>query len=133
MKTVDRVARIVAVLLLCFAWSEGQAENFAPPAADGWYGGQVEGEVELVRIFVRMKDGSAVRIRMRDHQCWGGDIPSDFVDLGKVDNSASIAWLKKRVSPRSRLTEDALFALAAHDGDEVFEYFDQLISKSTAK
>ena len=133
MKTVDRIARFVAVLLLCFAWSDGQAETFAPPAADGWYGWQVEGEVDLVRIFIKMKDGSAVRIRMRDHHCWGGDIPSDFTDLGRIDNSASIAWLKTLVLPRSKLTEDALFALAAHDSDEVFEFFDQLISKSAAK
>ena len=131
MKTVDRIARIVAVLLLCVAWSDGQATDFAPPAADGWYSWQVEGEADLVRLFVKMKDGSVTRIRMKTHHCWGGDVPKEFEDLGQIDNSASIAWLKTQVAPRSNITEDALFALAAHDGDEVFEYFDQLISRSS--
>ena len=133
MKAVDRVARIVAVVLLFFAWSDGQAETFEPPSADGWYGWQVEGDVDLVRIFVKMEKGAPMRIRMHDHHCWGGDAPSDFKELGQIDNTRSIEWLKKQVMPRSRITEDALFALAAHDSDEVIEYFDQLISKSTAK
>lgn len=139
MRAVDRIARIVAVLLLCVAWSDGQAADFAPPAADGWYSWQVVGAGpsprpagdKLLRIYVRMSDGKTADIRMQTHHCWDGGAPKEFEDLGQIDNAASIAWLKSQVAPRSKITEDALFALAAHDGDEVLAYFDQLISRST--
>lgn len=133
MSTVDRIAPIVALLLLCFAWSDGQAADFAPPTDDGWYSWQVAGAEagQLLRIYVRMRDGRTADIRMQTHHCWDGGAPKDYEDLGRIDNPASIAWLKTQVVPRSNITEDALFALAAHDGDEVFDYFDQLISRST--
>ena len=132
MKAVDRFARIVAVLLLFVAWSDGQAAEFAPPAADGWYSWQVVGAEtgNLLRIYVRMRDGKTADIRMQTHHCWDGGAPQDFEDFGQIDNAASIAWLKTQVAPRSKITEDALYALAAHDGDEVIDYFDQLISRS---
>ena len=131
MKAVDRIARTIAVLLLFVAWSDSQAADFAPPTADGWYGWQVEGETQLVHLFVKMDDGEVTKLRMQTNHCWDGGVPKEFDDLGQIDNSASIAWLKTLVMPRSRITEDALFALAAHDGDEVFDYFDQLISQSS--
>ena len=137
MRVVDRIARIVAVVLLFITWSDTQAADFAPPSADGWYGWQVQGfeaaqrAGEPLRIFVRMRDGEAVQIRMQTHHCWDGGVPAEFVNLGEIDNAASFAWLKSQVMPRSKLTDDALFALAAHDGDEVFDFFDQLISRST--
>ena len=130
MKAVDRIARIVAVLLLSVAWSDGQATDFAPPTADGWYGWQVEGDVDLVQLFVKMDGGQAVKIRIQTNHCWDDGTPEEYEDLGQIDNSASIAWLKTLVIPRDKITEDALFALATHDGDEVIEYFDSLISSN---
>lgn len=122
MRFVDRIARTLAFVLLFAAWADSSAAEFAAPVDDGWHGWQVEGPQDPVRIYVRIKNGSPTRIRFRDDRCtWSqADEPTEFHDLGIVDNDASVAWLSDQVDVDSRVSEDAIAAISAHAGDAAF-------------
>ena len=130
MRFIDRTARALAFVLLFVAWTDsGAAEvaaptaNFVAPVADGWHGWQVEGSEDLVRIYVRINDGSPTRIRFRDsrHCTWNrAEEPAEFRDLGIVDNDVSATWLIHQVDADSRVSEDAIAAISVHTGDVAF-------------
>ncbi len=42
---------------------------------------------------------------------------SDIEDLGLIKNADSVSWLSAYIAPRSRLSEDAIAAIAGHAGD----------------
>ncbi len=119
MRYMDRLARALAFALLFVAWTNGGAEEFAVPTDDGWHAWRIQGESDLVRIYVRINDGSPTRIRFRGKACMM-DEPTDFQDLGVIDNEFSIAWLVEKVGADSRVSEDAIAAISAHAGDAAF-------------
>lgn len=127
MRRIDRIARVVVILLLLAAWSDGRAADFAPPTTDGWHGWTVEGRDKPLRIFVRMKGGSPTGMRLDNGHCYD-NMPAEFNDLGYVTNSKSIAWLKTVVASDTRLRQEALFAIVMHDGDDVLDYFDAIFN-----
>ena len=122
MRFVDRIARALAFVLLIAAWADSGAAEFAAPVDDGWHRWHVEGPQDSVRIYVRIKDGSPTRIRFSNSYCsWTrADEPTEFHDLGIVDNDASVAWLKDQVNADDRVSEDAIAAISAHTGDAAF-------------
>jgi hypothetical protein len=59
MRQLDRFARILAVVLLVAAWSDGGAAEFTAPTDDGWHAWQVVGsESGTNACCYRWRDGS---------------------------------------------------------------------------
>jgi len=119
MRIVDRIARALAFVLLFVAWTDSAAANFPLPTDDGWHAWHVQGTADLVRIYVRIKNGSPTRIRFRGNDC-RYDEPTEFQDLGVIDNEVSVAWLSDQVYADGRISEDAIAAISAHAGDAAF-------------
>ena len=119
MRFVDRIARALAFVLLFVAWTDSGAADFAAPTDDGWHAWHVQGTAAQVRIYVRVNDGSPTQIQFRGNNCMN-DEPTEFRDLGVVDNEVSVAWLNDQVHADGRVSEDAIAAISVHAGDAAF-------------
>ena len=67
------------------------------------------------QVYTLVRSGKAIRIAALSPQC-PVSAPGEINDLGLVDATESLAWLDSFVGSDGELGEDALAAIAAHDG-----------------
>lgn len=70
-----------------------------------------------MRIYARLAAGRAVALRALSPTC-SVSVSSEVVDHGKVNSSDSVAWLANSIDPRSKLSTQALGAIAVHAGGD---------------
>lgn len=70
----------------------------------------------FVQIYARIESGKPVRVRVLSPEC---PVESELgvSDLGRVDVVGSVNWLSNLVRAGSRVSEDALPAIAMHRGE----------------
>ena len=116
---------LAAVLVAAAIGSETTASDLMGLGGDGWYKWQVEGTQEL-EIYAEIEDGRPTELIVTDWRCGNRHYP-EAQDLGVIAASESIHWLRRFVDPWSDVSNEVLFAIAAHDADEAFEYIDDLL------
>ena len=105
----------------CFTWSQGKtiargcnldtgrmSVNHSDSPA------QATGELQ---IYAYTEVGDVTKIRALSPQC-PVEAESEIRDLGLVENADSVSRLSAYVTPHSKLSEDAIAAIAGHSGDE---------------
>ena len=116
---------LAAVLLAATVGSETIASDLMGLSGDGWYKWQVEGTEEL-EIYAEVEDGRPTELMIASFYCGKRRYP-EAQDLGVVAAGESIQWLRRFVNPWSDVSNELLFAIAAHDDDEAFDYIDDLL------
>lgn len=120
---------IIVLFLAAVAGSETLGANFAVPAGDGWYTWQVDAaDGSELAVYAKMRDGAPVALRVRSDSICYSRFKVEATDLGRVDVDQSVAWLQESVAPSSRLSTEALIAIALHAGDLPDEILDRLLS-----
>ena len=112
MKTALRLVIVVALLAAAVS-SESLGAGLLQPREDGWYSWRVAGDDELV-VYARIESGVPVELRLPGVRCERRPLP-DATDLGTVDAADSIAWLRRFVAPRSKVSTELMAALSLHD------------------
>jgi HEAT repeats len=72
-----------------------------------------------LQIYAYTEAGNVTKIRALSPQC-PVEAQSEIEDLGLIENADSVSWLTAYVTPHSKLSEDAIAAIARHAGDESF-------------
>jgi len=104
----------------CFAWNGGnlQTESCDLDSRHGNYGSSddsVSGVGEM-QMYALMNDGKVSKVRTLSPQCRVSSRVT-ITDLGFVAGDESIEWLARLVTPRTKVSADALAAIAVHAGD----------------
>jgi hypothetical protein len=116
---------LAAVLFAAAIGSETIGSDLLGVGDDGWYKWRVEGTEEL-EIYAEIEDGRPTELMIASFDCGKRHYP-DAQDLGVVAAGESIHWLRRFVDPWSDVSNELLFAIAAHDDDEAFDYIDHLL------
>ncbi len=116
---------LAAVLIAAAIGSETTASDLMGLSGDGWYKWQVEGTEEL-EIYAEVEEGRPIELRIASFDCGRHRYP-EAQDLGVIAAGESIQWLRRFVEPRSDVSNELMFAIAAHDDDEAFDYIDDLL------
>ena len=116
---------LAAVLFVAAIGSETTASDLMGLSGDGWYKWQVEG-TEALEIYAEVEDGRPVELRIASWDCGKRQYP-EAEDLGVIAAGESVQWLRRFVNPWSDISHELLFAIAAHDDDEAFDYIDGLL------
>jgi len=72
-----------------------------------------------LQIYAYTEAGSVEKIRALSPQC-PVETRTEIQDLGMIENADSVSWLSAYVTPHSKLSEDAIAAIAGHAGKESF-------------
>lgn len=75
----------------------------------------------FVQVYAKLEGGKPVDIRVLSPGC-PVESKGSVADLGQMDSDASFNWLSGLVRPGSRVSEDALTAIAQHRGDAPREF-----------
>jgi hypothetical protein len=127
MRTFFHLAFAVALFAAAIA-SESYSSDLLRITGDGWYAWQVAGD-ERLEIYARIESGRPVEMRIPSFECnHRRGLPDDVQDLGEIPAVESIAWLRRFIGPRSDLSHEVMFAIAAHDDDAAFRFFDKLLT-----
>ena len=106
--------------LCCFAWSQGRSERRTCNLDErrGHYGHSdtVSRNLDEVQLYARVEAGVAVRIRALSPDC-PVTAASPIADLGSVESRTSVEWLRRRATVPGDARDDAMMAIAAHDGE----------------
>ncbi|HEX2138591.1 MAG TPA: HEAT repeat domain-containing protein [Woeseiaceae bacterium] len=70
----------------------------------------------LVQVYAKIEDGRPVELRVLSPEC-PVEVEGSVADLGEIDTEASFEWLSGLVRSGSRVSEDAMAAIAMHRGD----------------
>ena len=116
---------LAAVLFAAAIGSETHGSDLLGVGDDGWYKWQVEGTEEL-EIYAEVEDGRPTELMIASFDCGKRRYP-EAQDLGVVAAGESIQWLRRFVDPWSDVSHALLFAIAAHDDDEAFDYLGVLL------
>ncbi len=81
----------------------------------GWGSRDEDGPVERMRIHVLLDGGEVRKIRALGPSC-PTRARTPIADLGAVTADDSARWRARRIAPRTRISDDALAALAIHAG-----------------
>ena len=106
--------------LCCFSWNNGVATK-KRCNLDGRHGGFNTTDdnpfpSDEIQIYAMMRSGSATKIRVLSSQC-PVTSKSEIADLGSVEVDKSIDWLRRHFSLQSRVSSEAITAVALHAGD----------------
>lgn len=106
--------------LCCFSWNNGIATK-KRCNLDGRHGGfSTTGNnpfpSDEIQIYAMMRSGATTKIRVLSSQCPVAT-ESAITDLGSVDVDASVDWLQRHFSLPSRVSTEAVTAVALHAGD----------------
>jgi hypothetical protein len=105
----------------CHAWHSGSvyASSCDLDGRQTGYGSATDNQriVDQMQIYAHLQEGQITKIRAFSTRC-PVTANTDIVDLGFVATASSIAWLEKRLQPHTKLSTDALAAIAVHDGQE---------------
>lgn len=107
--------------LCCFSWTNGVATQ-KRCNLDGRNGGfSVDSEnpfpSDQIQIYARMESGSPDKIRVLSSQC-PVTTDSAITDLGIANVDGSVDWLQQYISPHTKISDEAITAIAMHAGDE---------------
>jgi hypothetical protein len=107
----------------CYRWRNG-ASSKQSCDLDGGHGGSITTgdcyvEGDQISVYVRMNAGKVTKIRALTSDC-PVTTRTALNDMGVIPNAASVAWLVRQVGAVTRVSEDAIAAIAAHAGDEAF-------------
>lgn len=102
----------------CFSWDDGAVTSrVCNLDRHSGYGGCGDAELNgFVQVYAKLDGGKPVKLRVLAPGC-PVESENDIRDLGDVEAAASFDWLRLHVRPASRVAEDALAAIAMHDGD----------------
>jgi len=117
-KTVLRLVIVVALLAAAVS-GESLGSDLLGIGDDGWYSWRVAGSDELV-VYARIESGVPAELRLPGIQCPPRSLP-DATDVGEVAATVSIGWLRRFVTPRSKVSTDVMAALAMHDSAEAVD------------
>jgi hypothetical protein len=103
----------------CYSWSVGRP-TLKTCDLDRHNGmsivaGEASQDSDETQIYAYFRSGKATRITALSSQCPVRSA-ENINDLGLVDAGESVLWLNAYVSGDDKLSEDALAAIAAHDG-----------------
>ena len=104
----------------CFDYNAGvvQARSCQLDRGSHGYGGNGQSSTSgSARIYALLEGGEVRKLRALDSQC-AVSTDSTIHALGAVAADDSVNWLAQQLAPRSRLTDDALAAIALHAGDQ---------------
>ena len=107
--------------LCCFSWNNGVATQ-KRCNLDGRNGGfSVDSEnpfpSDEIQIYARVDSGSPAKIRVLSSQC-PVTTDSAITELGITNVDDSVEWLQQFISPNTNISDDAITAIAMHDGDK---------------
>ena len=110
----------------CFSWSGGEVRSsgcnldagerhHGTLSSDATHG--VVTHPQKMQIYARIAGGSAAELRTYSTSC---PVTSNaiVVDHGQLDAADSVAWLSRQIGADSKLSSDALAAIAVHKGNE---------------
>jgi hypothetical protein len=117
-KTALRLLIVVALLAAAVS-SESLGSELLQLRGEGWYSWRVAGDDDLV-IYARIESGAPVELRLPGVQCTRRPLP-DTTDLGAVDAAESIAWLRRFIAPRSKVSTEVMAAVSLHDTAEAVD------------
>ena len=103
----------------CYHWRSGAArlEGCALDGGDGGFDiGGCDLDSEELRVYVRVRGGDVDRIRALSADC-PVTARSEILDLGRVDVTASVDWLRGHLDDDARDSSEVLAAIAMHAGD----------------
>jgi len=130
---VDENAPVVQ--MCCFSWRRG-THSLAGCNLDGRHvsfsnDGDCAAPIGLVQVYVRMRDGKPVDIRVLSSEC-PVSAATEITDHGLVSVDENMAWFSRVIEdPRQDMDvrEDALFGLVQSESDAAFEYLDALLAE----
>ena len=102
----------------CFSWDDGAVTSrVCNLDRHSGYGGCGDAELNgFVHVYAKLDGGKPVKLRVLAPGC-PVESENDIRDLGDIEAAASFNWLRLHVRPESRVAEDALAAIAMHDGE----------------
>lgn len=108
----------------CFSWRGGSAKKQACDL-DGKVRGYGSSDDERddtgeMQIYVLLKDGDVEQIRALSPMC-PVTVESSINDLGQVNGSDSVDWLRQQLGKDSDLNDDAIAAISMHDDPQALE------------
>jgi hypothetical protein len=108
--------------MCCFTWRSGRAMDAGCDldSRRGGYGSSSDETGGDIQLYVRIDGGEVTDIRALSASC-PVTSSSPIIDLGQIDNGASVAWLADHIVPGSDITGDAIAAVSVHDGREAVE------------
>ncbi len=131
-----RVLKAVFLILLIgnLVWSEHSSAEILPaeilPAnASGWH--TCSAPIGLVQVYVRMRDGKPVDIRVLSSEC-PVSAATEITDHGLVSAEENMAWFSSVIEDPGQdmdVREDALFGLVQSESDAAFEYLNALLAE----
>lgn len=106
--------------LCCYDWNAGNATR-KPCDLDrrsGGYGsaGTPAAAPETMQIYALLDGGKPVRVHTFSASC-PVTSTGEIDDLGRIDETASVAWLQRQVSEEPVLNGQLLAAISVHGGD----------------
>ena len=131
-------AVFLILLIGSLAWSEHPSAEILSAKiltadADGWHTWQINeaAPVGLVQVYVNMKHGEPVDIRVLSPEC-PVSTATKIIDHGLVSTDENLAWFRGVIeNPRQDMDvrEDALFGLVQSGSDSAFDYLDALLAE----
>ena len=103
----------------CYHWRSGSArvQGCALDGGDGGFSiGDCDLDSEALRVYVEVRGGSIDQIRALSADC-PVTTRSEIRDLGQVDVSTSVGWLRDHLDDRTDDSSEVLAAIAMHAGD----------------
>ena len=82
--------------------------------------GDCDIEGDQISVYVRVENGKVTKLRALTAAC-PVTTKSPVNNMGVMPNAASVAWLVEQVDGDSRISEDAIAAVSAHEGDATFK------------
>ena len=106
--------------LCCFSWDNGIATK-KRCNLDGRHGGFNTTDnnpfpADEIQIYALMRSGITTKIRVLSSQC-PVTTESDIADLGSAEVDESVEWLQRHFLLQSRVSNEAITAVALHAGD----------------
>ena len=109
----------------CYRWNAGQSVKGRCDLDDGNRGfsisddstGPAHSSSGEIQIYARFSAGDLTQLRTLSPSC-GVDSDSPWTDLGKVNDTQSLAWLADTGPSTRHLQDERLVAIAAHSGAE---------------
>lgn len=103
----------------CYDWNAGQATrkacNLGSKHINYGHSDEQASAPEFMQMYALIDDGRIARLRTLSPRC---EVVSNdtLTDLGIVDTDMSVRWLEEEIAPRSKLSPQALAAVAVHEG-----------------
>jgi hypothetical protein len=121
--------------MCCFSWKRGTRSQGGCDLDGHNIGFTNDGDcaapIGLVQVYVNMKHGEPVDIRVLSSEC-PVSTATEITDHGLVSTDENLAWFRGVIeNPRQDMDvrEDALFGLVQSGSDSAFDYLDALLAE----